>query len=166
MMKFTIGIAILAFTTIVGTYQYFENVDLIAVKERGLAEAQKKKERYVKIENRAKKVRNTAIAKGEDKKNTIERLLEIGSPGLTFEFVGQSKQNQGVDAIYRHNWRIEGPSSFENLMAVLSKVRGTNGFVITKVCYGCKSSRKTKMDAGEHHAIIEGQLYVYDPKLL
>ena len=166
MIKFTIGIAILAFTSIVGSFQYFENIDEIIIKERALVEAKEKRDRYQTIEDRAKKVRKISLAKGEDKKNTIERMLNIGAPGLTFEFIGQSKQNQGVDAIYNHNFRIEGPAEFTTLMETLKTLRETPGFVVSKVCYGCKSGRKAKMEEGQHHAIIEGQIYVYDPKLL
>lgn len=165
MMKFTLGIAILAFTLIVGTYQHFENIDMIAIKERALKEAEKKKRKYQGIESRSKLVSRMAIAKGEDKKNTIERLLGIGEPNLSFEFIGQSKQIQGVDSIYKHSYRIEGPTNFDDLMKTVKSLRSIPGFIVNKVCYGCGSSRK-KFKEGEHPVIIEGQLYVYDPKLL
>lgn len=165
MIKFTLGIAIIAFSTIVGLFQYFENVDMIEVKERSLAQSISKKDMYQRIERRAQGLIETSMLRGEDKKNKIERLLNIGEPNLTFEFVGQGQNVQSVDALYRHNFKIEGPSDFKGLMDTLKALNATPGFVVYKVCQGCSKSRKT-YEAGQHSTLIEGHLYVYDPKLL
>lgn len=165
MMKFTLGIAIIAFTLIVSSYQYFENIDMIEVKTRSLEQAREKKETYLRIEKQAGNLVNISLPRGEDKKNKIERLLQIGEPKLTFEFIGQGQNVQSVDALYRHNFRIEGPSDFNTFMDVLKRINETPGFIINKVCQGCSKSKKGSAP-GEHMTTIEGQLYVYDPKLL
>ena len=165
MMKFTLGIAILVFTLIVGSYEYMDNETLIAAKERGLDEAEAKKERYKRIERRSQQISQFAIPRGEDKKNTIERLLEIGEPGLKFSFIGQASRETAHLGLIRHTFKIEGPSTVEKALRVLSDVNQRPGYVVYDVCFDCSYNKKD-LTEGQHLVKIEGYLYAYDPNIL
>lgn len=168
MMKFTLGFAILVFTFIVGSYKYYENIDLITAKERGLVEAKEKRDRYLRIEQRTKQIPKFAVVRGDDKKNIIERLLEIGEPGLSFNFIGQALRQDAHLGIIRHNFKISGPASFDTVQTLLKKMQtlpSLPGFVVYDICFGCATSNK-QLDENEHMVNIEGYLYAYDPNIL
>lgn len=168
MMKFTLGIAILVFTAIVGSYKYVENEDLLIAKQRGLIEAKDKLERFLRIEQRSKQVPKFAVARGDDKKNIIERLLEIGEPGLKFNFIGQARRQDAHLGIIRHTFKITGPATFSQTQEVLKKMQtlpSLPGFVIYNFCYGCGTTNK-ELEADEQMVNIEGYLYAYDPNII
>ncbi len=168
-MKFTLGLAILAFTAIVGTYQYYENSDLLEARARGLERAKKRSLESVRLHNRLQEVRKMAVRKGDDQKSSIERLLQIGaSTGLEFQFLGQPRSD-GNPALYRHSYRIEGPTDFRTSMRLLNNLALLPGFTIHRVCYGCKNmprSRDDKKTDNRHMVTVEGFLYVYDPAVI
>lgn len=168
MMKFTLGFAILVFTIIVGSYKYFENIDLIEAKQRGLIEAKDKRDRYIRIEQRTKQIPKFAVARGNDKKNIIERLLKIGEPGLTFNFIGQARRHDAHLGIIRHNFKISGPSTFVKAQALLKSMQtlpSLPGFVVYDICFNCATTNK-QLNEDEHMVNIEGYLYAYDPNIL
>lgn len=165
MMKFTLGIAILVFTLIVGSYEYFDNEELISAKQRGLAEAKAKQQRFERIENRSKQISNFAIPRGEDKKNTIERQLGIGEPGLKFSFIGQARRETAHLGIIRHTFKIEGPATFAQAIKVLNDLHDRPGYVIYDTCFNC-SFAKRDLPQNQHLIKIEGYLYAYDPNIL
>tara|TARA_R110000868_G_scaffold218576_2_gene469328 strand:- start:253631 stop:254137 length:507 start_codon:yes stop_codon:yes gene_type:complete len=168
MMKFTLGFAILVFTAIVGSYKYLENEDLIIAKERGLQEAISKRDQYLRIEQRTKQIPKFAVVRGDDKKNTIERLLEIGEPGLNFNFIGQARRQDAHLGIIRHNFKIAGPATFEetqNLLKKMQTLAALPGFVVYDICFGCAVTNK-ELKQNEHMVNIEGYLYAYDPNIL
>ena len=165
MMKFTLGIAILVFTLIVGSYEYMDNEALIIAKERGLEDAKAKRDRYNRIERRSKQVSQFAIPRGEDKKNTIERLLEIGEPGLKFGFIGQARRETAHLGIIRHTFKISGPATFSQATKVITKLHEHPGFIIYKTCFDCGFSKK-ELEENHHNVNIEGYLYAYDSNIL
>ena len=165
MMKFTLGLAILAFTLIVGSYQYFENEDLILRKEQGLKEAERKRDRYIRIKEASKQIPELSIIRGDDKKNTIERLLKLRDKGMTFSFLGQANRQDAYLGLIRHTYKIEGPATYMEVLEVLDAMDALPGFVNYRVCYGCAASNR-KMDDNEHMVNIEGYLYAYDPNIL
>jgi len=165
MMKFTLGLAILAFTLIVGTYTYFENEDLIERKKRGLIETTNKRDRFIRIKEASKQIPSMAMVRGDDKKNAIERRLNLRDKGLTFSFIGQANRQDAYLGLIRHTYKIEGPATFEEVLAVLKSMEDISGFVNYRVCYGCAVSNR-KMDENEHMVNIEGYLYAYDPNIL
>lgn len=165
MMRFTIGLAILAFTAIVAGYQYVDNNQLITQTKRSLFDAQKKQKKYIQIRERAQNIPSMSMLRGDDKKNTIERMLGIGEPNLEFIFIGQARGLGDGTPIVRHTFKIEGPTTFSNLTDVLGKVKTIPGFLTYRVCYGCiKSNRDLGKD--QHMVTVEGYLYAYDANLL
>ncbi|MAF31362.1 MAG: hypothetical protein VXY83_04670 [Pseudomonadota bacterium] len=168
MMKFTLGIAILVFTAIVGSYKYMENEDLIVAKKRGLIEAKDKLDRYQRIEQRSKQIPKFAVVRGDDKKNIIERLLEIGEPGLKFNFIGQARRQDAHLGIIRHTFKITGPATFNETQELLKKMQtlpSLPGFVIYNLCFGCGATNE-QLAEDQHMINIEGYLYAYDPNII
>lgn len=165
MLRFTFGLAILIFTVIVGSYKYLDNEALIAAKERGLQEAENKRERYKRIDRRSKQVSQFSIPRGEDKKNTIERLLKIGEPGLKFSFIGQAQRETAHLGIIRHTFKIEGNVTFQKALSVLNDVHQRPGFIVHGICFDC-GFRREKKDPKKHFVKMEGYLYAYDPNIL
>lgn len=164
MIKFTLGLAIIAFTLIVGAYKYFENNDLISARERGLRSAQKRLEESANLAAELTSIKDYAMPSGEDQKFNIERMLGIGAPGMEFTFLGQSRVT-GAEAVYRHNYKISGMSTFTELMALLEDIISRPGFTITKICFACGRSAQSD-ETNTYFVIIEGLLYVYDPQVV
>ena len=169
MMKFTLGLAILAFTILVGSYQFIDNQNLITAKERGLKEAIAKRGKFIRIKEKAKLIPQLSMKKGDDQKNTIERLLNIGSPGLTFNFIAQRNSTNANKTTIRHDFRIQGNANFMDTLRVLRQMRSLNGFSVYRVCLGCSKKKRGASEAftqNSHSVLIEGYLYVYDPALI
>lgn len=168
MMKFTLGIAIIIFTSIVGSYKYLENEERIIAKQRGLISETEKRERFLRIEQRSKQIPKFAVVRGDDKKNIIEKLLEIGEPGLKFNFIGQARREDAHLGIIRHTFKISGPATFaetQKLLKTMQTLPSMPGFVVYSTCFGCGATNK-KLEEGEHMVNIEGYLYAYDPNIL
>ncbi len=165
MMRFTIGLAIFAFTLIIGTYMYFDKVDLITVKERGLREVMEDRDSGRQLKTRIKKIRKLSMVMGDDRKFTIERTLGIGAPGLELRFIGQPRYTGGNRALYRHTFRISGPAHFAEAMSTLRKLSALPGFSLYQFCYACTKPPKGT-DKNLKMIQIEGYLYVYDPNAL
>jgi len=165
MMRFAIGLAIIAFTIIVGTYQFFEDVDSINARQQGLERSLKKQKKFMKIQKQSKNLASNAVAKGDDKKNKIERQLGIGKPNLSFSFVGQS--NEQNKPLFRHTFKITGFSKFDHYLTTMRNLDKLPGFIVYNTCYGCIAKKvRTKRADDEHSVTIEGYLYVYDPRQL
>ncbi|MDD9911613.1 MAG: hypothetical protein OXR68_05450 [Alphaproteobacteria bacterium] len=165
MMRFTLGLALIVFTVIIGLYQYLENADLLAAKERGLLEVHERLDNAKNLQARVKNIRKVSMLMGDDQKFTLERLLDIGAPGMELRFVGQPRYAGGNRALFRHTFRITGPATFANSTKVLEKMASLPGFAPYKYCLGCSNPPK---GSPEHLKMvqIEGYLYVYDPNLL
>ncbi len=162
MMQFTLGLAIIAFTLIVGSYQYFENDDLIKSRKYALEEAINRRTEMQRLKLKVAGIKNISMETGNDQKFSIEKMLNIGAPNLEFNFIGQGKSSNNSGVIYRHSFRIKGPASFSETMDILRKLSKQKGFVVSRVCYSCQKSRK-ELPNGKVIVQIEGFLYVYNP---
>lgn len=161
MIKFTLGLSIFCLSIILGGYMYMENKSLYQAKEDGLYVAQQERDEARSLQGKIQNIRKLSLVRGDDQKLTIERMLDIGAPGMELRFVGQAKSS-GNQGLLRHTFRISGPATFEESEAVLSKMAQLPGFTIYKYCYGC--SRPPKGTPKARRMIdMEGYLYVYDP---
>lgn len=166
MIRFMTGLALLIFSSIVGFYQYMENTDTIALRQRMLSEKIEEQEQTADLQTRLANLKRTTFTQGEDQKFNIERLLGIGAPGLEFSFIGQPRGIGGsAQVLYRHTFRIQGPTEFLTTFQVLRKLAATPGFVVYRLCYACTNVPKDT-PSNLRMALIEGYLYVYDPKAL
>ncbi len=165
MMRFTLGLAIIVFTLIIGAYQYTQNGELLETKRHGLHEIESRLDDAILLQGRVKNVRKVSMTMGDDQKFTLERMLMIGAPGMELRFVGQPRYAGGNRALFRHTFRISGPASFMDSVNVLKQMTTLKGFAPYKYCYACT---KTPKDTPKNLKMvqIEGYLYVYDPNLL
>ena len=165
MMRFTIGLAVMVFTLIIGGYQYFENNSLLEAKKTGLRDVQQRLEEALSLQQRVKNIRKVSMLMGDDQKFTLERLLNIGAPGMELRFVGQPRYAGGNRALFRHTFRINGPATFEDSVKVLAQMATLPGFAPYKYCFACSNVPKGTPENLEMIQ-IEGYLYVYDANLL
>ncbi|MFZ2587256.1 MAG: hypothetical protein WAZ18_03960 [Alphaproteobacteria bacterium] len=164
MMRFMIGLAVLFLTVVWGLYTYNSNSELLMMKEVGLEEALGKRDEGQNLQERIRNVRKVSMVTGDDQKFTIERLLDIGSPGMEFKFVGQPRVYGGNRALYRHTWRIAGPARYADSLELSRKLATLPGFVVYKYCFGCALPPKGS-PPDVKMVQLEGYLYVYDPAL-
>lgn len=164
MMKFTLGLAIFAFTAIVGSYKYIENSDLLEARVRGLKEVSARRDETGRMKERLKVVKKISMPQGEDQKFTIERKLGIGAPGMDFNFVGQGRNNT-AQPVFRHSFRIQGPADFTGILRLLRTLASQPGFAVNSICYACVDAR-SDLPEGQRIVTIEGYLYVFDPNLV
>ena len=162
MMRFTIGLIIFFLSLIWGLYTYYANEDLLLVKQAGLEEAEAKRDEGQNLQQRIRAIRKISMVTGDDQKFTIERLLDIGAPGMEFKFVGQPRTFGGNKALYRHTWRIAGVATYIESQELARKLATLPGFVPYKYCFGCALAPKGSA-ANAKMVQIEGYLYVYDP---
>jgi hypothetical protein len=165
MMKFTLGMAIIAFTMIVGSYQFLENDQLIAAREFGLKEAIARRDEMRQLKQKVEGIKKLGMVEGKDQKFNIERMLKIGSPGLEFSFTGQGRAPNSQEAIYKHTFKIEGPADFASTLSILRDLSTQPGFVVNRICYGCIKNR-AELPKSTVLIQIEGFLYVYNPNLI
>lgn len=165
MMRFTIGLALLVFTLIIGLYQYYDNSSLIEAKQRGLRNVEERLNDALTLQERVKNIRNVTMLQGDDQKFPLERALNIGEPGMEFRFVGQPRYAGSNRGLFRHTFRITGPATFEDTVKVLNTMAGIKGFAPYKYCIGCTAAPKGT-PKGFEMVQIEGYLYVYDAKIL
>ncbi|HEX2859495.1 MAG TPA: hypothetical protein VHP58_04800 [Alphaproteobacteria bacterium] len=165
MIRFAAGLALMVLTLIIGTWQWFDQASQYQAKKAGLEDAVAKREEGLDLNLRIKKVRAQSMASGDDQKFTIERLLDIGAPGMEWRFVGQPRITGGTRTLYRHTFRIVGPSTFAKSQELMRRLVTLPGFVPYRFCYACGLAPKgTPSD--QRMVQIEGYLYVYDPSTL
>lgn len=162
MIRFILGAMLLLVTLIWGIYSYTSNGDLYEIKLSGLDEAETRRDEGKNLQQRMKTIRKISMATGEDQKFTIERQLQIGSPGMDFRFVGQPRVYGSNRALYRHTFRITGPATYAVSQEVVRKLVTLPGYVPTKYCFGCALPPKNTPDTMKM-VQIEGYVYVYDP---
>lgn len=161
MIRFTLGLALFCLTLILGGYMYLNNKGLYTAKEAGLIAAQNQRDEAKNLQTKIRNIRKLSLVKGDDQKLTLERMLDIGSPGLQLQFVGQAK-SAGNQGLLRHTFRINGPATFGESQTVLQRMATLPGFNVYKYCYAC--SRPPKGTPANRKMVdIEGYLYVYDP---
>lgn len=164
-MQFTIGLCLLCFTAIVGSYQFFENQEIIASKQRGISTAERKLRSALQTFERLQQIKQKAMVQGQDQKFTIERAMGIGTPGLQFHFLGQPKYNGQDQSFYRYLYRIKGPGQFATMQRVLKYLSTNPGYTVHKICFGCNRPPRDA-EEGVQDIQIEGYLYVYNPEAL
>jgi hypothetical protein len=165
MIKFAAGLALLIMTFILGTWLWLDQSSQLEAKRAGLEEAMSKRDEGRNLTARIKKIRAQSMITGDDQKFTIERLLDIGAPGLEWRFVGQPRLTGGNRALYRHTWRIIGPASFSQSQELLRRLVTLPGFVPYRYCFACGLEPKGT-PKNQRMVQIEGYLYVYDPNTL
>lgn len=165
MMRFTIGLALIVFTLMIGGYQYMDNQSLIEAKQKGLRDVKGQLEDALALQSRIQNIRKVSMLMGDDQKFTLERMLDIGAPGLELRIIGQPRYAGGNRALFRHTFRIAGPADFADGMAVLQKMSNLPGFAPYQYCFGCTNTPKGT-PASQRMVQIEGYLYVYDANLL
>jgi hypothetical protein len=162
MMRFTVGLGLLIITLIVGIYSYTDQLAQLDAKERGVAEALEKRDAGKNLQVRIRELRKSGLVAGEDQKFTIERLLNIGAPGLEWRFIGQPRPFASNRALYRHTFRITGAASYAQLNEVVRRLATLPGFAPYRACFGCGLPPKDAPE-GAHSVQLEGYVYVYDP---
>ncbi len=165
MLRFTLGLAIIAFTLIIGTFQFVQNQQTIEVRKRAVSEADRRRDEALRLEGMLADVKQNTMLQGDDQKFTIERTLDIGDPGLTLRFIGQPRPLVSNQGLYRHIFRITGPATYEQMNNVIKKMAELPGFAPYRFCYGCSKTPKGTAD-NLAMVLIEGYIYVHDPALL
>ncbi len=162
MIKFAAGLALMVMSLIIGTWKWFDQSADYKAKVAGLEDATSKREEGLDLNQRVKKVRAQSMQTGDDQKFTIERLLDIGPPGMEWRFIGQPRTIGGSRMLYRHTFRIVGPSTFGQSEELMRRLVTLPGFVPTRYCYACGLVPKGTPE-DQRMVQIEGYLYVYDP---
>ena len=165
MIRFAAGIAILCFTLILGLYTYADRANLVDIKQRTLRETEQERENAKNLQNRIAGIRRLSIPQGDDQKFTLERLLNIGAPGLELRFIGQPRISSGNRSLYRHTFRISGPATFADALETTQRMSTLPGFAVYKFCYAC-TKKPRDVPAELEMVLIEGYLYVFDPNTL
>ena len=163
MIQFTIGIALFAFAAILGTFKVFENIDQIQVTENSLRSSMKDRDRVLKIQTDIQKAVKDTLETGQDQKNNIERLFNLAEKDLAFNFVGQPTQNPAAPGIYYHTYRITGSETYATISDLLAIIASTPGFTVYRTCFNCTRTNR-ELKPGHHTVLIEGYLYVHNPR--
>lgn len=163
MIQFTIGIALFAFAAILGTFQAFENIDQMAVTENSLRSTMKERDKILKIQTDITRAVRETLEAGQDQKNNIERLFNLGDKDLEFNFIGQPNLNPAAPGIYYHTYRITGSASFSEVFDLLNLIAASPGFTVFRTCLDCTRSIR-ELPTGHHTVMIEGYLYVHNPR--
>lgn len=165
MIRFAIGLTLVVCSLLIGGYMYWDQTKQIEDARYALIDAESRQDEAGQLQNRIRMARRTAMVSGDDQKFTIERLLDIGAPGLEWRFVGTPRQYGSNRALYRHTFRISGPTTYAESQEVMRKLATLPGFVPYKYCFACSVPPKDT-PASLQMVQIEGYLYVYDPNTL
>ncbi len=163
MIQFTIGLALFAFAAILGTFKVFENIDQIQVSENSLRSSMKDRDKILRIQTNIQKSVRETLEAGQDQKNNIERLFNLADKDLDFNFVGQPTQNPAAPGIYYHTYRITGTETYSNVSDLLTLIASTPGFSVYRTCFNCSRTNR-ELKPGHHMILIEGYLYVHNPR--
>lgn len=161
MIRFTLGLAVVFITVVLGGYMWFNNKSLILAKTDGLYRAQQERDEALNLKGKIRNIRKLSLVRGDDQKLTLERMLDIGNPGMELRFVGQA-QSAGDAGLLRHTFRISGPATFDESLSVVKRMAQMPGFNMYKYCFACSRAPKGT-PASRKMVDIEGYLYVYDP---
>lgn len=165
MIKFAVGLAIIVFTFIMGIYRYMDLSTQAEDRAIALEDALSKRDEGKNLSKRINKIRRTSIVTDDAEKFKIERLLDIGNPGMEWRFVGQPLVRGSNKALYRYTFRVSGPSTFAESQALLQRMNKLPGFVVYRYCFACTQTPRNT--AEELRMVqIEGFMYAYDAKTL
>lgn len=165
MIRFAAGLAIIVFTAILGIYKYLDIRGDYDSRQSALYDALDKRDQGKNLQQRIREIRRISALNNDAKKLDVERLLNIGAPGLEWRVVGQPLTRGSNKALYRYTYRIAGPSTFTDSQNLMERMNQLPGFVIYRFCFACtEPPRGTSPNLSMVQ--IEGYLYAYDPDTL
>lgn len=161
MIRFTLGLSLICLTFILGGYMWLQNRDLVQARQDGLYRLMQERDDAQDLQRRISSIKKLSLVRGDDQKLTLERMLDIGTPGMELRFIGQA-QGSAERGLLRHTFRISGPATFGEAQSVLERMASLPGFTSYKFCYACARAPKGTPQ-NRKMVDIEGYLYVYDP---
>lgn len=164
MIRFALGLALIFFTLIVGTYFIYQQKDVFDARQFALEDALDKRTEGKALQKRIRELRNRSMVAGDDQKFTIERRLDIGAPGMEWRFIGQPRLFGNNRALYRYTFRIAGPATYDEAQELLRKLVTNPGYVPYRFCFACSQPPRGTPE-NLRVVQIEGYLYVYDPSV-
>lgn len=165
MIRFSIGAAMIVFTLILGGYRYSELSGRQHDLEQAMVEAQDKRDQGKNLTERIQKVRKTTLTTADAQKLTIEKMLNIGAPGLEWRFLGQALVRGNNKSLYRYTFRISGPGTYNGSQKLLERMNEVPGFVPYRYCFACTQPPRGTPE-GLRMVQVEGYLYAHDKNTL
>lgn len=162
MIRFAAGLAIIVFTAILGIYKYLDISSDYNSRQAALYDALDKRDQGKNLQQRIREIRRISALNDDAKKLDIERLLNIGAPGLEWRFVGQPLTRGSNKALYRYTFRIAGPSTYNDSQDLMERMNQLPGFVTYRYCFACTEAPRGTAP-GLSMVQIEGYYYAYDP---
>jgi hypothetical protein len=162
MIRFAAGLAIIVFTAILGIYKYLDIASDANSRQAALYDALDKRDQGKNLQQRIREIRRISALNDDAKKLDIERLLNIGAPGMEWRFVGQPLTRGSNKALYRYTFRIAGPSTYNDSQDLLERMNQLPGFVTYRYCFACTEAPRGTAP-GLSMVQIEGYYYAYDP---
>jgi hypothetical protein len=165
MFQFTLGLVLMAFSIIVGGFQYMENNAAVDAQRKKLDQAIRDKKEAGRFSKKIDIIKEITLRKGEDQKLNIERAIELPR-NLEFRYTSEADPNSPENKFfYRHNFEIAGLTNFVTGVQLINKLENMNGFVIYSACFGCLSLPAGVIpDPSEKMIQIKGIVYVYNPE--
>jgi hypothetical protein len=167
MLKFTFGLILLAFSTIVGGFRYLENRTLITNQERQYEQAVRDKQEAGRMAKKIEAIKELTLRRGEDQRLNLERTIGL-PPNIEFRFTSEADPNSPENQyFYRHNFEITGMTDFYTGLRLLNRLENMTGFVVYSACFACLSPPMgTEGAENERMFQIKGLVYVYNPETL
>lgn len=162
MIRFAAGLAIIVFTAILGLYKYLDISGNFDARQAALYDALDKRDQGKNLQQRIREIRRISALNDDAKKLDIERLLNIGAPGMEWRFVGQPLTRGANKALYRYTFRIAGPTTYPESQDLLERMHKLPGFIAYRYCFACTEPPRGT-EPGLSMVQIEGYLYAYDP---
>lgn len=165
MIRFAIGAAIAVFTLILGIYKFNDFSSREKDLQDALSLAQEKRDQGKNLTERIQQVRKTSFTTADAQKLTIEKMLDIGAPGMEWRFLGQALVRGDSKSLYRYTFRISGPTTYQDSQKLLERMNGLPGFVVYRYCFACTQPPRDTPE-GLRMVQVEGYLYAYDKNTL
>lgn len=165
MIQFAIGLALLAFSIFVGSFQYFDNVQSITNFQERLENTKRQVRQASQFEKRIARVRELVMPQGDDQVSKLNKRLELGGTKLTFQLVSKVNPDDPANKyFYRHTFEINGVARYFAFFNLLNQLDSTPGVVLLQACMECGNPPAgTKVADDEHVVRIRGYIYVYNP---
>lgn len=165
MIRFAVGVGMVIFALIFGAYRFFDLSSRYEDLSVALEDAYGKRDEGKDLVQRIREIKKIGMVVEDAQKFNIERLLDIGAPGMEWRFVGQPLIRGNNRALYRYTYRISGPTTYADSQALLERMNQLPGFVVYRYCFNCiQPARGTPENL--KMVQIEGYLYGYDAATL
>jgi hypothetical protein len=164
MIKFSIGVALLTFSVIVGVYEYFEKTAEIGRNRVALQQTLSQRDQVSQISQRIEAIKRVTLARGQDQKSNIEKILQIDQgSGIEFRYINEASPDDPANAyFYRHTFEITGVMDFIGGVKLLNRLENIPGLVVYSVCANCtKPTDAAQLEKGIIFQ-IKGFAYVYN----